>query len=91
MKSGCPDFINGTEQVRVINSKRLKLIKLIGAVITLLPIVMGCRDGEKITAFKNVRVVPMTAEKIIENQTVLIKGSRIAEIGPVNNLWIPPE
>jgi len=52
---------------------------------------MGCGEPEKITAFKNTHLVPMTNEKIIENQTVLVKGDRIFKIGPANQVAIPPE
>ena len=52
---------------------------------------MGCGEPEKITAFKNTNLVPMTDEKIIENQTVLVKGDRIFAIGPANQVEIPPD
>ncbi|MGD9290643.1 MAG: amidohydrolase family protein [Desulfobacterales bacterium] len=42
------------------------------------------------TAFRNVNLVPMTAEKIVENQTVLVKGDRIFKIGPADKVEIPP-
>jgi hypothetical protein len=51
---------------------------------------MGCGDDERITAFKNVNLVPMTEEKIIENQSVLVKGDRIFKIGPSDKIRIPP-
>jgi hypothetical protein len=50
---------------------------------------MGCGDNERITAFKKVNLVPMTEEKIVENQTVLVKGDRIAEIGHTDKIRIP--
>jgi len=62
---------------------------------SLLPIIlcslfaMGCGESEKIAVFKNVHLVPMTEDKILENQTVLIKGDRIFKIGPANKLRIP--
>ena len=52
-------------------------------------IILGCGDNEKITAFKKVSLVPMTEEKIVENQTVLVKGDRIFKIGPSNKIEIP--
>lgn len=52
---------------------------------------MGCGEPEKITAFKNTNLVPMTDEMIIENQTVLVKGDRIFAIGPANQVAIPPD
>jgi len=41
------------------------------------------------TAFKNVNLIPMTDERIIKNQTVLVKGTRIIEIGPSSKVSIP--
>lgn len=51
---------------------------------------VGCSKDE-ITAFQNVTLVPMTDEKIVENQTVLVKGKRIIEIGTSNEVVIPKE
>jgi len=45
--------------------------------------------SEQVTAFKNVSLVPMTDEKIITNQTVLVKETRILEIGPSSEVNIP--
>ncbi len=44
-----------------------------------------------ITAFKHVNLVPMTAEIVLENQTVLIEGSMITAIGPADEVSIPPD
>ena len=44
---------------------------------------------EEVTAFKNVNLLPMADERIIKNQTVLVKGTRILEIGPSNEVSIP--
>ncbi len=41
------------------------------------------------TVFQHVNLVPMTEERIIENQTVLVKGTRIAAIGPSPEVTIP--
>ena len=49
----------------------------------------SCGEDERITAFKNVHLVPMTVERIVENQTVLVKGDRIFEIGPSSQIEIP--
>jgi len=45
--------------------------------------------NEQVTAFKNVNLVPMTDEKIVKDHTVLVKGTRILEIGPSNGVNIP--
>ena len=44
---------------------------------------------EKVTAFVNVNLVPMTDETIIPEQTVLTKGMRITAIGPSKAIDIP--
>lgn len=42
-------------------------------------------------AFVGVNVVPMDRERIIEQQTVIIKDGSIAEIGPVSKLKVPSD
>ncbi len=50
------------------------------------------QDAEsKLFAFKNVNLIPMTSEKVIQNQTVLVMGDRIHKIGSVDNVEIPRE
>jgi imidazolonepropionase-like amidohydrolase len=49
----------------------------------------GCTRPEKYITFTNVRLVPMTAEKVFDRQTVLIKGHRIFRIGPADQIRIP--
>lgn len=44
---------------------------------------------DPITAFQNVNLIPMTDEKIVQNQTVLVKGKRIVEIGLSAEITIP--
>jgi hypothetical protein len=46
---------------------------------------------ETIAAFTNVNLVPMTAEVIIQNQIVIVKGSRIIAIGPSTHIDIPKD
>ena len=45
--------------------------------------------SEDLIVFQNVNLIPMTDEKIIKNQTVLVKGSRIIAIGPSNTIAVP--
>ena len=47
------------------------------------------QKSEDIIVFQNVNLVPMTEEKIIENQTVIVKGRRILEVGSSNEVVIP--
>lgn len=42
-----------------------------------------------VTAFTNVTVVPMDSERVIPAQTVVVRGDRIAEIGPAGTVVVP--
>ena len=44
---------------------------------------------ERITAFQNVGLIPMTSEKVVSGQTVLVKNDRIVEIGKSGKVKIP--
>jgi len=46
-------------------------------------------SAEQVIAFTNVNLVPMTSETVIENQTVLVSGSDIIDIGPSDKIKIP--
>ena len=41
------------------------------------------------TAFVNVNVTPMDTEQVLENQTVIVEGDRIAEIGAAGAVAVP--
>jgi imidazolonepropionase-like amidohydrolase len=45
--------------------------------------------GADVTAFVDVHVIPMDSERILESQTVLVEGERIAEIGPADAVEAP--
>ena len=50
----------------------------------------GCNQNpEQTIAFTNVNLVPMTSETVVENQTVLVKGSEIVEIGNSDTVKVP--
>jgi imidazolonepropionase-like amidohydrolase len=46
-------------------------------------------DAGPVVAFANVTVVPLDAERIVPDQTVIVRGDRIAEIGPAATLRVP--
>ena len=49
-----------------------------------------CDDSiARIKAFTNVNLVPMTDEIILKDQTVLIDGTMITDVGPSNDIVIP--
>jgi imidazolonepropionase-like amidohydrolase len=50
----------------------------------------GCnQNSEQTIAFTNVILIPMTSETVVENQTVLVRGSKIVAIGASDELKIP--
>jgi hypothetical protein len=68
----------------------MKLVKHSISLILSIFILIACGEDERITAFKDVHLVPMTAEQIVKNQTVLIKDDRIIKFGPSSKIKIPP-
>jgi len=40
-------------------------------------------------AFTNVSVVPMDSERVLSDQTVLVQGDRIVEVGPASEVEVP--
>ena len=44
---------------------------------------------ERVTVFVDVTVIPMDRERAIPNQTVIVRGDRIVEIGPANRVKVP--
>ncbi len=61
-------------------------------------VLCGCgaaEDAQKseppapVTAFVNVNVIPMDREGVLESQTVIVRGDRIQEVGPVSRVKVP--
>lgn len=83
--------------MNIINKSitRLTLIALFLANCSVMPeqVRPSCSSANevKLTAFTQVNLVPMTAEIVLKNQTVLIEGSRIIAIGPADEISIPPD
>lgn len=53
--------------------------------------IIESQTGNKITAFVNVNVVPMDKERVLENQIVIVRDGRIAEIGAAGKVKIPAD
>ena len=50
----------------------------------------GCRqNSEQMIAFTHVNLIPMTSDKVIEDQTVLIAGSKLVAIGDSDDIQAP--
>lgn len=73
----------------------LKTSCLQAGVMLLLWMLSGCapaqdRGGdESVFAFTNVNVIPMDSERILEDQTVIVRNDEIAEVGPSGTIDIP--
>lgn len=63
-------------------------LKVIWISLSLGMLITGCSDSGT-TAIENIHLVPMTSETVIRNQTVLIKGDRIVEIGAAGSTRLP--
>lgn len=46
-------------------------------------------QNESVTAFVDVSVIPMNRDGVLEHQTVIVRGSRIAEMGPAAQTRAP--
>jgi imidazolonepropionase-like amidohydrolase len=74
---------------------KILLRGLIGVSVLVTPLIFAqAPKGEQerktpVVAFINVNVAPMDRERMIENQTVIIRDGRIAEIGPAAKVKIP--
>ncbi len=53
--------------------------------------IAASQTDNKITAFTNVNVVPMDTDRVLKNQTVIVRDGRIAEIGAANKIKIPKD
>lgn len=46
-------------------------------------------DEDDVVAFVNVTVIPMDSERMLEGQTVVVRGERIVAIGPADEVEVP--
>lgn len=65
-------------------SRNLILIAALAAALS-----AGVEGQEAVTAFVNVNVVPMDRETMLRDQTVIVRGDTIAEIGPAASVTVP--
>ena len=68
----------------------MKFSRSFCAVALTILLAVGCSKSEEMVAFNNVSLVPMTEDKIVANQIVLVKGDRIINIGKADKIRIPP-
>ncbi|QUH21228.1 amidohydrolase family protein [Alkaliphilus sp. B6464] len=62
-------------------------------VATSLLLLVGCnaKEATNVVVFQNVNLIMMTRDKVLENQSVVIKDGLIAEIGEFQTVTIPEE
>src|SRR6266536_1138245 len=47
------------------------------------------RGDTTVVAFESVSLLPMDQDRILDSQTVIVRGDRIAEIGPAGHVQVP--
>ena len=66
-------------------------MKLIMRIPVLLACLLAAAAGAETTAIVNVNVIPMTANIVLTQQTVVISGERISDVGDVADVAVPAE
>ena len=61
------------------------------AAMALLWMCCATAQEDPVTAFIDVQVVPMDRERVLAHQTVLVRGARIAALGAMREVRIPPQ
>src|SRR5687767_9842484 len=69
-----------------MNSKN-GLISLL--VVVLITSAVAQDAGKQVTVFVNVNVIPMDRERVLKDQTVVVRDGRIAEIGAADRIKVP--
>ena len=54
-----------------------------------LPAVAARAQGQRVTAFEHVNVIPMDRERVLRDQTVVVRDGRIAEVGDARRVRVP--
>jgi imidazolonepropionase-like amidohydrolase len=71
-----------------MQTMKLTLIILLSTVG--FPFLSNAQTAEQKTAFVGVHVVSMNTDHLLTNQTVIVLGSKILDMGPTESLQIPP-
>ena len=67
----------------------MTIVPLALAALALQGSVFPKRSQEPVVAFVDVNVVPMNRDGVLEHQTVIVRGNRIAEVGPASRVRAP--
>jgi len=74
----------------LMNSRKVVFLMLT-ALFTFLLTCCNQRSESEIIVFTNVNLIPMTSDTVIENQTVLVAGSRIVAVGDSDTIQVPKD
>jgi len=70
----------------------VKMVSVIFLVlVSIHPVSAAAVQSGETTVFVNVNVIPIDSERVLEAQTVVVKGDRIVEIGAANDVNVPSE
>ncbi len=59
--------------------------------VNCLALAQDARPKQQAVAFVNVNVIPMDRERVLENQTVIVREGRISEIGGATKIKVPAD
>lgn len=79
----------GGATVVQLNHRPITLFVAAAALAVAVP--SGAQEPPTVVAFTNVNVVPMDRERVLANQTVVVRDGRIAEIGPAARVRVPDD
>ena len=94
-KTDGPMLVVGNRRRRVhdVAGRKLPLREaiLLSSAVVASPIAKDSAQGKTnaITAFVNVNVIPMDHERVLKNQTVVVRNGRVAEIGDAAKVKVP--
>ena len=74
---------------RMIYFYTISIILGVGVLITTANLGAKQSKTENKIAFVNVNVIPMDAERVLNNQTVVVHFDRIIELGPSHSVKVP--
>lgn len=73
----------------VMRSRISPLLRVVGLVAS--GFIGAAVWAQDVTVFRNVSIVPMDTERVIDGQTVIVRGELIESIAPASSAQIPPD
>jgi len=83
--------LSASKGTGLVMNTRKSVLMLITAMVAFLLTCCTQRSEKEIIVFTNVNLIPMTGEKVVEDQAVVIEGSKIVAIGNSNTMQIPKD